>query len=149
MFRILLALIILTACAPNKTVYQLPEDYQNSSNEIQLSTSTTNHEGPYNFVSFDLDADFNGIDNTVEAEYSHKDGHIQALYKHKLKKIYFAGDYALNELHPLLAQLTFSEVTNEHEVIEQVLRAFNLPNDAVIHLKVEYPSGENRYYTKM
>jgi|SRR5690625_943502 len=149
MFRILLALIILTACAPNKTVYQLPEGYQNSSNRMQLSTTAINHEGPYNFVSFDLDANFNGIDNTVEAEYSHKGEQVQALYKHKLKKIYFAGDYALNELHPILTQLTFSEISSEQDVIEQVIRSFNFPNDAVIHLKVEYPSGEKLHYTKM
>lgn|SRR5690625_1966021 len=147
MLRIILSLmIILVACAPNKTVYQLPDGYKNMSQNQQLAT-TANHEGPYPFISFDLDADFNGIDNTVEAEYAHKDGGVEALYKHRLKKIYYAGDYALNELHPLLSLLTFSEFSNERDVIEQVIHAFDLPNDATLHLKVEYPSGEIVHYT--
>jgi|SRR5690625_90643 len=149
MLRILLALLILTACAPNKVVYDPPEQYQNGLQNQQLSTATSEREGPYQFISFDLDADFNGIDNTVEAEYTHKDDQITALYKNKVKKVYFAGDAALNELHPMLARLTFSEHSNEADVLEQIITTFDFPNDAIIHLKIEYPSGENRYYTQM
>lgn len=139
-------IILATACSPNKTVYQLPDGYQPLSHK-QLSTAS--HEGPYPFVSFDLDADYNGIDNTMEAEYIHKNNTVEALYKHQLKKIYYAGDYALNELHPLLSLLNFTEHSSEQEVIKQVKQAFDLPNDASIHLKVEYPSGEIIHYSDM
>src|SRR5690625_3247618 len=137
MFRIFFSfLLILVACAPNKTVYQLPDGYQNFSQ--QLSTAW-HHEGPYTFVRFDLDADFNGIDNTLEVEYSHKGEQVQALYKDKINKVFYAGDLALKELHPILSGLTFTEFSADQAVIEQVIRHFGLPEDASLHLKIEYP----------
>lgn len=140
-FLSILLFIIGVGCAPDQEVKE-----QRSTKQIsQLATN----ESPYPFVRFDLDADYDGIDHTFEVIYEKNDHSIKASYENNEKNVHLYGDEALNKLHPMLSALTINAETAEQTVLDRVIETFNLPNDAVIHLEIDFSTGERKYYTRM
>lgn len=151
---IVTVILLFSACAQDDQVENPPErseepstNEQTENNEDTYTTSI--EEPPYIFVDFDLDAEFDGIDDTFEVEYEYEVNEIEASYKDRSQNMTLLGDEALQYLDPIFSSLTFDENTDETEVLDTIIEAFNLPNDAIIDLEIEFKNGEEREYTQM
>lgn len=140
-FLISTIVVIGIGCAPNQEVKEQRQTEQIS----QLSTK----DSPYPFIRFDLDADYDGIDHTFEVVYEKTDQSINASYENNETNVHLYGDAAMEQLHPILSTLAFNAETSDQTVLDRVIEVFNLPNDAVIHLKIDFSTGESKYYTRM
>jgi len=150
----LILTLLFSACAQDDQVENPPNsdegDQTNSQTENESPSNQNDDEtSPYIFVEFDLDADFDGIDDTVEAEFEFDKNDIEASYENKVEDTHLLGDEALDYLDPIFSSFTFDENTSEREVLDIVIEAFNLPNDAVIDLEIEFKNGEERQYMQM
>lgn len=132
--------ILGIGCAPDQEV----KEPRQAEQITQLSTKNA----AYPFVRLDLDADYDGIDNTFEVVYEKTDQRINASYENKETDVHLYGDAALEQLHPILSSLAFNSKMNDQAVLDRVIEVFNLPNDAVIHLKIDFSNGESKYYTR-
>lgn len=153
-FSILVTITLLfSACAEDDDVQNPPANNEGSNttetnNNAQTNSNAT-EEAPYIFVDFDLDADFDGIDDTIEVEYEYEMNDIEASYKNRVQDINLSGDEALRYLDTIFSSLTFDENTPEGEVLDIIIEAFDLPYDAVIDLEIEFKNGPERQYSQM
>ena len=60
------------------------------------------------------------------------------------------GDEAYTKVEPLLKQLTFDSTTPNDEVIEQVIKVFNIKDDyQSIEVEVEFADGTEKEFKRL
>lgn len=103
----------------------------------------------YPFTSFDLEVDIEQDDDAVEVEYDIDEDETEISYKHEPKGIKLSGSEALNELDPIFSSFTFDKDTPKEDVINEVLEAFEIPENAVdVELEIEYNDGTEIEYDR-
>ncbi|WP_249870645.1 YusW family protein [Oceanobacillus saliphilus] len=161
----LVLLLLLAACgADNENVEEneVNQEFTDSpeeSNTIEAendaiddsktTSKNENHgnESAYPFVSFELEADFEGTNDAVDVEYELDGERIEASYIDKLKGIQLSGDEAMAELDNIFTSFGFDKDSPEDEVLSEVLEAFNIPEDAdKVEIEIEFTEGNEIEY---
>ncbi|WP_067724737.1 YusW family protein [Oceanobacillus damuensis] len=106
-------------------------------------------EADYPFVSFDLEADFEGTEDAVDVDYEMDGENTEASYVDKLQGIQLSGNDAMEELDSIFSSFAFDKDSSEEEVMNAVVDAFNIPQDAdKVELEIEFMGGTEREYNK-
>lgn len=104
---------------------------------------------PYAFTSFELDVDIEQDDDAIEVDYDEESDEIEASYEHKPNGINLYGDEAIEELNGIFRSFEFDENTPDEEVIQTVMEAFDIPDDAVeFDLEIEFANGVEKEYRR-
>ncbi|WP_052342544.1 YusW family protein [Bacillus sp. EB01] len=138
---------VLAGCNNAEEVNPLPE---NAPAENQATDPNQKHnvnKMDYPFTSFELEVDtqktFGAIDISYEKE---KDG-TEASYVDKEKDVELAGNDAMKELHENFKSFTFDQYTPEEEVLAQVSKEFNIPeNVKEFEVEIVYADGIEKEY---
>lgn len=146
-------LFLLAACSDSDTVKN-PEtndnlNTTNTSNEgssTQTEGNQTSNEGTLPFRSFELDVDYDRF-TSYEVDYDIDEDGIEAKIDDEINKKVVKGDKAYKEIQAYFKQLTFNETTADSEVIEEVLKVFNLKSDYIkFELEVTFNNGIEKEY---
>lgn len=165
---IVIVFLSLMACGNNDEVENPPENAMNDNQENQQAadqgTQTDNsQEGQpqteneanntnngYGFVAFDLEADYEELDDALDVDYENdKDEEMEASYHFRSEGFDLKGDEAMEELDSIFSSFPFDENTSDEEVLSEVSEAFNIPEDAPnIELEIEFNNGTEKEYRK-
>ncbi|RID82156.1 hypothetical protein D1953_18540 [Peribacillus asahii] len=134
-----LAVIMLAGCGDQDEVNNPP---------AENNTQTNNNEtAAFSFKEFELDVDYKGTNQDYEVEYDTLEGKIEASIEDSINDKNLHGDEAMKELTPLFDQLTFNQDTPQAEVIQEVLKVFNLKDDyQEFDLEVTFEDGMKKQY---
>ena len=101
------------------------EQSTNASNPLDMQEMMDELE----YAEFELEVEYAG-DTEYEVEIEQKNvGTVKARIEDSLNHVERNGADAINELQPLVQQLTITKETNRDEAISDVLTTFNLPTD--------------------
>ncbi|WP_248513909.1 YusW family protein [Sporosarcina sp. NCCP-2222] len=84
------------------------------------------------YVDFDLSVDYGQTKESskeVEIEVEEESGMLDAKWKDERNNQIFKGQDAFNQIYPKLEKLKITKDMKKEEVIKQVLKEFDLPND--------------------
>ncbi len=93
----------------------------------------------YGFTSFDLDIEVNGKD-AIEANYE-VDKKLVVDYDNKLTNIKLKDSAAMDELHKLFMDILITKDTPPQEVIDKVLKWYQLESYSKFDLEVDFDDG--------
>lgn len=111
--------------------------------------TAANGNSQYAFTSFELDVDIEQDDDAIEVDYDEESDETEASYEHKPNGINFYGDEAIEELDGIFRSFEFDENTPDEEVIQAVMEAFDIPDDAVeFDLEIEFANGVEKEYRR-
>lgn len=144
-------MLIVAACGNNDEVTNPPE---NSTAEQQQQETQTNDEtntdsraeAPYAFIEFDLEVDLDDKKDAIEVEYEYETNETEASYDDYEQDIHLSGKEAIEKLDEIFSSFTFTEDTANEEVLNTVIEAFDIPEDATIDLDIEFPNGTEKEY---
>lgn len=120
---------------------------QNTTNQ-QAGDNVTD-QVPFNFLEFSLDVDYTATES-YEVEYENKKNGIEAKIKDERTNEKIQGDEAYTKIEPLLKQLTFDSTTSNDEVIDQVIKVFNITDDyQSIEVEVEFADGTEKEFKRL
>ncbi|RKQ28174.1 YusW family protein [Oceanobacillus halophilus] len=150
--------LILIACGDNDDVDNPPqnttEEEQQQAEETNTNTANENTDNGtntgYSFTNFELEADYTDTNDALDVEYEKEQNEkIEASYRDQSQEIDLHGDAAMEELDQLFSSFTFDEDTPDDEVLNTVIEAFNIPEDAKnIELEIQFNSGTEKEYHK-
>ncbi|SHF98422.1 YusW-like protein [Ornithinibacillus halophilus] len=125
------------------------EGNDGNTNNTEITEDSTTNSG-YGFTNFELDADYDSIDDALDVDYENeKNDELEASYQDKAQDIDLKGDAAMEELDRIFSTFTFDENTSDDEVLNTVIEAFNLPVDAQeIELEIQFNSGTEKEYRR-
>lgn len=136
----------------NKTNNNAADDNRKETNdEVNTQTDTTT-EGKrnyqYSFEKFELDVDYDDMDDAIEVEFDNEpNDELEASYEDRTKDIRLHGEEAMSELDSIFSSFNFDENTSEDEVLDAVVEAFDIRDDArKIELEIEYGTGVEKEY---
>ncbi len=93
----------------------------------------------YGFTSFDLDIDVAGKD-AIEADYEVA-RKLVADYENKLTNIKLKDSAAMDELHKLFMDILITKDTPPQEVIDKILKWYQLESYSKFDLEVDFDDG--------
>lgn len=149
------AIMMLAGCGDQDEVNNPPaENNGTTSNNTQTNngatsnnTQTNNETAAFSFKEFELDVDYKGTNQDYEVEYDTLEGKTEASIEDSINNKNLHGDEAMTELTPLFEQLTFNRDTPQAEVIQEVLKVFNLKdNYQEFDLEVTFEDGTKKQY---
>ncbi|MEC5425729.1 YusW family protein [Virgibacillus sp. C22-A2] len=156
---VLILTIIIAACgdtdqtdtppnnAPEDGVQEETDNNDTGNEAGSESTTEADTNAPYNFTEFELEADFNDIINVVDVEYDYETHDTEAEYKNKSENIDLKGNEAMEELDAIFTAFNFDENTPDEEVLNTVMEAFNIPENAdSVQLEIEFADGSEKEY---
>jgi len=130
-------------------VKDVPTNAPTEQNTNQQAGDNVTDEIPFNFIEFSLDVDYTATES-YEVEYENKKNGIEAKIKDERNNSKIQGDEAYTKLEPLLKQLTFDSTTPNDEVIEQVIKVFNITDDfQSIEVEVEFADGTEKEFKRL
>lgn len=143
---ILLAGVLLLGACGGKNTNTPPETGNSPATNEQGSTTTqentnTVNEGTndYSFRKFDLEIDVNGKD-AIDADYEVNDVG-DSDFENKLTNTHLNGDRAADELHKLFMELNLTADKSEQEIINQIMKYFNLDSYSKFDLEIDFNDG--------
>ncbi|MEW9108532.1 MAG: YusW family protein [Cytobacillus gottheilii] len=145
--------IVLAACGDNDEVENPPqnaaEDEQQQTEENN-ATNDNNDTTGYNFTHFDLDADYQDMNDAVEVDYENEtNNQMEASYRDQSQDIDLNGAEAMEELDSIFSSFNFDENTPDEEVLTTVSEAFSIPEDAQnIELEIQFSGGTEKEYRR-
>ncbi|MCF3941963.1 YusW family protein [Oceanobacillus alkalisoli] len=171
LLTILLLSTILAACGDNDEVTNPPQDdtttenpdngaaddntnednQTDNNNEANGDSDNADFTSDYIFTSFDLEVDIENNDDAVDVDYDvdDDDNEIEASYVNKPDNINLRGNEAMDELDSIFTSFEFDENTPDEEVINEVLQAFNIPEDAAkVDLEIEFGDNVEKEYRR-
>lgn len=121
------------------------DDSTDGTNGDDSSQPTT--ETPYGFTDFSFEADMEGTDDFIDIDYEFDQDEVEASYRDQQNDVNLTGDEALQELDNIFQSFTFDENTPDEDVLNEVLEAFNVPEDATnVELEIEFQNGTEKEY---
>lgn len=150
-FCLIIATILQACNADNDNVSAPPENAPIEKEEDGIVNNETeieqNEDGTlYNFSSFDLDIEYEQ-NNSFDVSYENESNEMEAEIKDQINNITLQGDDAFEQLRPIFQKLTFDQNTPDQEVIEEVIREFELSSDyKKFELEVEFADGTEKEY---
>ena len=162
---VIMSLMLLMACGDNDEVENPPEnatennqqsDQENNDQGDQLQTENTANDSNdtanngYGFTAFDLEADFEELDDALDVDYENdQNEEIEAAYHYKSEGFDLRGDEAMEELDSIFTSFQFDENTPDEEVLNEVSEAFNIPENAPhVELEIDFSNGTEKEYRK-
>ena len=107
--------------------------------EREKEGGTINTGDGYGFSSFDLDIDVGGKD-AIEADYDVQKS-VEAEYENKLENIKLKDSAAMDELHLFFLDIRIMKDTPKQEVIDNILKWYQLDTYSKFDLEVEFDDG--------
>lgn len=121
---ILLSIVLVGAC--NNKVHK------------ESKTSKGSNDGEYGFVVFNMDIDTKDAQNSISVKYDDDGKQIMATYKNKDKDIDLHGDAAMEKLHPIFKDLSFTHKTDDDEVIKKISKEFGVKDYERFDLELKF-----------
>lgn len=142
--------ILLAGCNNDKEkVEDAPTNVPVEQNTTQQAGDNVTDQADYNFVEFSLDVDYSATES-YEVEYENKRSGIEAKLEDDRNNERLQGDEAYTKLEPLFKQLTFESTTSNDEVIDQVIKVFNIADDyQSIEVEVEFMDGTEKEFKRI
>jgi hypothetical protein len=140
--------VILYGCNKDE-VKDVPTNAPANQNGTQQTGDTPTDQMTFNFLEFSLDVDYSATES-YEVEYEDKKSGIEAKLQDDRKNERLQGDEAYTKLEPLFKQLNFDSTTPNDEVIDQVIKVFNIEaNYQSIEVDVEFVDGNEKEFTRI
>ncbi|EFI70637.1 YusW family protein [Lysinibacillus sp. HST-98] len=140
--------VILYGCNKDE-VKDVPANAPADQNATQQTGETPTDQVTFNFIEFSLDVDYSATES-YEVEYEDKKTGIEAKLEDDRKKEKLQGDEAYTKLEPLFKQLNFDSTTSNDEVIDQVIKVFNIDdNYQSIEVDVEFVDGNEKEFKRI
>jgi len=139
-----LVVIMLAGCGDQDEVNNPPAE---NNDTTENNTQTNNETSAFSFKEFELDVDYKGTNQDYEVEYDTLEGKTEASIEDSINDKNLHGDEAMKALTPLFEQLTFNQDTPQAEVIQEVLKVFQLKDDyQEFDLEVTFEDGTKKQY---
>ncbi|TKI68202.1 hypothetical protein FC756_10945 [Lysinibacillus mangiferihumi] len=143
-----LATGLLYGCNKDE-VKDVPANAPIEQNTNQQAGENVTDQVPFNFLEFALDVDYSPTES-YEIEYENKKNGLEVKLKDDRNNERIQGDKAYTKVEPLLKQLTFDSTTPNDEVIEQVIKVFNIKDDyQSIEVEVEFADGTEKEFKRL
>jgi len=127
---------------PAPTTETATEDATNTEGQDNAQQNNSS----LNFTHFDLDVEY-ANDLSYNVEYTNNQNQITAELEDEINNVKASGNEAYNKFSSNLESLTFDENTEDQEVLNEVLSAFNLDeNYTEFELDVKFENGEVKKY---
>lgn len=140
--------VILYGCNKDE-VNDVPANAPADQNATQQTGETPTDQVTFNFIEFSLDVDYSATES-YEVEYEDKKTGIEAKLEDDRKNEKLQGDEAYTKLEPLFKQLNFDSTTSNDEVIDQVIKVFNIEdNYQSIEVDVEFVDGNEKEFKRI
>jgi len=140
--------VILYGCNKDE-VNDVPANAPADQNATQQTGETPTDQVTFNFIEFSLDVDYSATES-YEVEYEDKKTGIEAKLEDDRKNEKLQGDEAYTKLEPLFKQLNFDSTTPNDEVIDQVIKVFNIEdNYQSIEVDVEFVDGNEKEFKRI
>ncbi|MFL1998941.1 YusW family protein [Lysinibacillus irui] len=143
-----LVTVILYGCNKDE-VKDVPANAPADQNASQQTGETPTDQMTFNFIEFSLDVDYSATES-YEVEYEDKKTGIEAKLQDDRKNEKLQGDEAYTKLEPLFKQLNFDSTTPNDEVIDQVIKVFNIDDSfQSIEVDVEFVDGNEKEFKRI
>ncbi len=143
-----LVTVILYGCNKDE-VKDVPANAPVDQNASQQTGETPTDQMTFNFIEFSLDVDYSATES-YEVEYEDKKTGIEAKLQDDRKNEKLQGDEAYTKLEPLFKQLNFDSTTPNDEVIDQVIKVFNIDDSfQSIEVDVEFVDGNENEFKRI
>lgn len=109
-------------------------------NERDKEGGTLETSAGYGFSQFDLEIDVDGKD-AIDAEYDVTEKQTESEYEDKLRKVKLTDVEAMDELNKMFMQIRITKDTPEQEVIDNILKWFDLETYSKFDLDVDFDNG--------
>lgn len=140
---------LLVGCNDKEKVTDVPTNAPADQSTVQQASDNVTDQVAYNFVEFSLDVDYSATES-YEVEYEDKRSGIEAKLEDDRNNIRLQGDEAYTKLDPLFKQLNFDSTTPNDEVIDQVIKVFNIEdNYQSIEVEVEFVDGNEKEFKRI
>lgn len=140
--------VILYGCNKDE-VNDVPANAPADQNATQQTGEAPTDQVTFNFIEFSLDVDYSATES-YEVEYEDKKTGIEAKLEDDRKNEKLQGDEAYTKLEPLFKQLNFDSTTPNDEVIDQVIKVFNIEdNYQSIEVDVEFVDGNEKEFKRI
>jgi len=140
---------LLVGCNDKEKVTDVPTNAPADQSTAQQAGDNVTDQAAYNFVEFSLDVDYSATES-YEVEYEDKRSGIEAKLEDDRNNIRLQGDEAYTKLDPLFKQLNFDSTTPNDEVIDQVIKVFNIEdNYQSIEVEVEFVDGNEKEFKRI
>ncbi|WP_144789375.1 YusW family protein [Lysinibacillus fusiformis] len=141
-------MVILYGCNKDE-VKDVPTNAPADQNASQQAGETPTDQVTFNFLEFSLDVDYSATES-YEVEYENKKSGISAKLQDDRQNVKLQGDEAYTKLEPLFKQLNFDSTTPNDEVIDQVIKVFNIEdNYQSIEVEVEFMDGNEKEFKRL
>ncbi len=141
-------MVILYGCNKDE-VKDVPTNAPADQNASQQIGDTPTDQVTFNFLEFSLDVDYSATES-YEVEYENKKSGISAKLQDDRQNVKLQGDEAYTKLEPLFKQLNFDSTTPNDEVIDQVIKVFNIEdNYQSIEVEVEFMDGNEKEFKRL
>ena len=141
-------MVILYGCNKDE-VKDVPTNAPADKNASQQTGDTPTDQVTFNFLEFSLDVDYSATES-YEVEYENKKTGISAKLQDDRQNVKLQGDEAYTKLEPLFKQLNFDSTTPNDEVIDQVIKVFNIEdNYQSIEVEVEFMDGNEKEFKRL
>ena len=112
------------------------------------NNAVTNANNDFDFTEFSLDVDYSAT-KEFEVEYENDQSGVEASYKDDINNERLYGNDAYGKIESMFKSFKFDKNTSDDEVISEVLKAFNLPEDyQQFELEVRFADGTEKEYYK-
>src|SRR5699024_486694 len=143
--------LIVAACGNNDAVTNPPENstaeqQQQETQKTDETNTESTAEAPYAFIEIELEVDFDDTKDAIEVEYEYDTNETEASYDDYEQDIHLSGKEAIEKLDEIFSSFTVTEDTANEEVLNTVIEAFDIPEDATIDLDIEFPNGTEKEY---
>lgn len=143
-----LVTVILYGCNKDE-VKDVPANAPADQNASQQTGETPTDQVTFNFIEFSLDVDYSATES-YEVEYEDKKTGIEAKLQDDRKNEKLQGDEAYTKLEPLFKQLNFDSTTPNDEVIDQVIKVFNIDDSfQSIEVDIEFVDGNEKEFKRI
>lgn len=114
------------------------------------NNTSANTDTSYGFKKFELDADYPDANDALDVDFENETNeNMEASYRDQSQGIDLNGDEAIKELDPIFSGFDFDENTPDDEVLDAVIKAFNIPEEATdIELEIDFSNGTEKEYRR-
>ena len=120
-----------------------------NNNMANGNNAVTNGNYDFDFTEFSLDVDYSAT-KEFEVDYENDESGVEASYKDDVNNEKLYGNDAYGKIESMFKSFKFDKNTPEDEVISEVLKAFNLPEDyQQFELEVHFADGTEKEYYKV
>ncbi|KIL53266.1 hypothetical protein KP77_02420 [Jeotgalibacillus alimentarius] len=144
--------LVLAACGEESETVEDPTP-EETAEQAEEQPASDNASGPddtgISFLTFEMDADYEGNDNDFEISYDSEGSEIEAAYENERDMLTMSGDDAYQEIQPVLSVFDFTLDTPDVEVIDSVIEGFEVEDGyESIEIEVKFSDGTEKEYKR-